>query len=252
MRRYDNPKILKYSFLGFFAIAVLTQYEIREYLRYIPSNYWPLKFVLQYGIAAVFIVISIIGGVRLFIKHKSLLSSIPLIILFVGLICVWTIRQQTTIIEYDNIVLKNDLYVDLINDNILNGTYKSPSAWDAFGDGKNCEKVKYSNGIPVGKWMDSNEGYLIHFGVYLEEQELKKKLILLTNSKRVDIDLWEEADYPYLTIKLINPIAKDSITIEKAIELSIQSLNQKYQFKTLKIESVTKKGIETLKDIETK
>ncbi|MBP6127774.1 hypothetical protein [Flavobacterium sp.] len=68
----DKPKILMFSILGLIAIAILTQYEIREYLRFVPSNYFRLKLVLQYGTAIVFIAISAIGGIKLFFKHKTL------------------------------------------------------------------------------------------------------------------------------------------------------------------------------------
>lgn len=69
----DKPKILMFSILGLIAIAILTQYEIREYLRFVPSNYFRLKLVLQYGTAIVLIAISAIGGVKLFLNTKHFL-----------------------------------------------------------------------------------------------------------------------------------------------------------------------------------
>lgn len=248
----DKPKILTFSILGLIAIAVLTQYEIREYLRFVPSNYFPLKFVLQYGTATVLIAISAIGGVRFFLKHKTLFNSTPLIILTAGLICVWIIRQQTTKIDYENIVIKNDLYVDSTTGMPLDGTYKSPSQWDGFGKDEHCSKQKYEKGIPTGKWMYSFKGDLIHSGVYLEKTELNDKLISLAKCKRVDINLWQEGDYPILTIDLINPISKDSITVETISELTIQSLNNKFKFKTLYIDNVTEKERTTLKETDIK
>lgn len=243
----EKAKILKISILGLIAIAVLALYEIREYLRFVPSNYFPLKFVLQYGTATVLIAISSIGGVRLFVKYKTLFSSTPLIILTGGLICVWIIRQQTTKIDYEKIIIKNDLYVNSTTGMPLDGTYKSPSQWDGFGKDEHCSKQKYEKGIPTGKWMYSFKGDLIHSGVYLEKTKLNDKLSSLAKCKRVDINLWQEGDYPILTIDLINPISKDSNTVETISELTIQSLSNKFKFKTLYIDNVTGKERTTLK-----
>lgn len=248
----DKRKILTFSILGLLAIAILAQYEMREYLRFVPSNYWPLKFVLQYATATVIYVISVIVGVRLFVKHKTVLSLTPIIILIAGLICVWIIRQQTKIIDYDNIVIKNNLYVNSTNGKLLDGTYKSPSQWDGFGKDEHCSKQQYEKGIPTGKWMYSFKGDLIHSGIYLEKTELNDKLISVAKCKRVDINLWQEGDYPILTIDLINPISKDSNTLETISELTMQSLSNKFKFKTLHICNVTEKERTTLKqtDIE--
>jgi hypothetical protein len=249
----DKPKILTYSFLGLIATVILTQYEIREYLRFIPSNYWPLKFVLQYWTGAVVVLIAVIGGVRLLVKHKTLFSSTPLIILITGLICVWIIKQLTTNIDYDNIVIKNGLYIDSTIGKPLDGMYKSPSLWDGFGKDEHCCKIHYEKGIPTGKWMYSFKGELIHSGVYLDERDLNHELISLSKSKRVDINLWEEGEgYPMLTIDLINPISQDSNTIETISKLTIQSLNNKYKFKILYIENVTEKERITLKETSIK
>lgn len=245
----DKPKILIFSILGLIAIVVLAQYEIREYLRFVPSNYWPLKFVLQYGTATVLMMPSVIGGVRLFVKHKTLISSTPLIVLIAGLIYVWIIKQYTKQIDHVNIVIINDVYVDSTTGKPLDGTYKSPSQWDGYGKDEHCSKEQYKKGIPTGKWMYSYKGDLIHSGSYLDRKELNSKLISLTKCKRVDINLWQEGDYPFLTIDLINPISTDSNTIGIISDVTIQSLGNKFNFRTLYIDKVTSKERIRLKEI---
>jgi hypothetical protein len=234
-------KILTFSLLALVAITVLIQYELREYFRFVPSNYWPLKFVFQYGSATVLIVISGIGGLNQLLKHKTFFSSTPLTILFFGLILVWMIRQQSTNIEYEHIAFKNDLYIDSNTGMPLDGTYNSPSLWDGFGDDEHCSKRQYEKGVPAGKWMYSYKGDLIHSGIYLEEKALQEKFISLTKSNRVDINLGYEGDSPLLTINLINAISTDTNTIETISELAIKSLSDKFRITAIYINNETEK-----------
>lgn len=241
-----KSKIVTFSILGLLAITVFIQYETREYVRCIPSDYWFLKFVLHYVVGTFLVLISAVGGIKLFVKQKTLISSMPLIILLAGLTTVWVIRQQTKIIAFENIIFKNNLYVDSASGILLDGTYKSPSQWDGFGNDEHCWKGQFENGIPIGKWMYSYKGDLIHAGKYLEKTELNDKLLGLAKCKRVDINVWQEGDDPILTIDLINPTLKDSATLETISDLTIQMLQHKFKFKTLFIDEVSSKERITL------
>lgn len=242
-----KSKILTSAILGFLAITVFIQYEIREYVRYVPSSFWFLKFVLHYVLGTFLVLITAVGGIKLFVKQKTLISSIPLIILLAGLTTVWVIRQQTKIISFENIILKNNLYLDSETETPLNGTYKSPSQWDGFGKDEHCWKGQFENGIPIGNWMYSYQGDLIHSREYLEKTELNDKLLGLAKCNRVDINVWQEGNDPILTIDLIHPTLKDSATLETISDLSIQMLQHKFKFKTLYIDEVTSKERNTLK-----
>ncbi len=241
-----KSKIVTFAILGFLAITIFIQYEIREYVRFVPSYYWFLKFALHYVVGTFLVLISAVGGIKLFVKQKTLINSMPLIILLAGLTTVWVIRQQTKIIAFENILLKNNLYVDSASGILLDGTYKSPSQWDGFGKDEHCWKGQFENGIPIGKWMYSYKGDLIHSGEYLKKSQLNDKILVLAKCKRVDINVWQEGDDPILTIDLINPTTKDSATLETISDLSIQMLQHKFKFKTLFIDEVSSKERITL------
>lgn len=242
----NKSKIVTFSILGLLAITVFIQYEIREYVRFVPSDYWFLKFALHYFVGTFLVLISAVGGIKLFVKQKTLINSMPLIIVLAGLTTVWVIRQQTKPIAFENIILKNNLYVDSASGILLDGTYKSPSQWDGFGIDEHCWKGQFENGIPIGKWMYSYKGDLIHAGEYLEKTALNDRLRERAKCKRVDINVWQEGDNPILTIDLINPILKDSATLETISDLTIQMLQHKFKFKTLFIDEVSSKERTTL------
>ena len=128
--------------------------------------------------------------------------------------------------------------MDSSSGEILDGKYKSVTHLGHDMSRVDIIIVEYSNGIPVGEWSDTHAGDLIHSGKYLKEEGTKSNIQRLTKCKRVDLDLWKEADYQFLTLELIEPLASDTLTLEKVIEITKSSLLEKYKFKTIIIDSI--------------
>ncbi len=162
---------------------------------------------------------------------KYLIVPICIVYLFVS--C----RQS---INYDNIKIKDGLYIDSSNGEVLDGRYISvtPSAHEMSKE--DVITVEYSNGIPNGEWTDTYGGDLIHSGKYLSEENTKSSIQQLTKCKRVDLDFWKEGDFPFLTLELIEPTVTDILTLQKVVEISKYDLLKKYKFKEIKIDSIGK------------
>ena len=141
-------------------------------------------------------------------------------------------------IKWENVKIKDGLYVDSSSGEILDGKYKSVTPPEHDISREDVIIFEYSNGIPVGEWSDTYGGDLIHSGKYLKEEDTKSNIQRLTKCKRVDLDLWKEADYQFLTLELIEPLAADTLTLEKVIEITKSSLLEKYKFKTIMIDSI--------------
>lgn len=141
-------------------------------------------------------------------------------------------------IKWENVKIKDGLYVDSSSGEILDGKYISETPPEHAMSREDVILFEYSSGIPVGEWSDTYGGELIHSGEYLKEEDAKSKIQRLTKCKRVDLDLWKEADYQFLTIELIEPVEADTLTLNKVIEITKSTLFEKYKFKTIIIDSI--------------
>jgi len=141
-------------------------------------------------------------------------------------------------IKYENIGLKNGLYTDLSNGKILDGKYKSLTQPENALQKENVIEREFSDGIPTGEWTETYGGDLYFNGEYLIEEDLKSDIQKTTKCKRVDLDFWKELYYPYLTIGLIQPEVTDTLTLQKVIELSKSQLLNKYNFRSVRIDSI--------------
>ncbi|MEY5049722.1 MAG: hypothetical protein RLZZ175_3081 [Bacteroidota bacterium] len=141
-------------------------------------------------------------------------------------------------INYDNIKIKDGLYIDSNSGDALDGQYISVSSPSSEITKENVITCEYSNGIPVGDWTETYGGDLIHSGKYLSEENTKSSIQKLTKCKRVDLDNWKEADFPFLNIELIEPVVTDTLTLQKVSEVIKNNLFNKYKFKVVKIDSI--------------
>jgi len=233
----NKSEVLKKSLLGLLGIALVLYFEITEYFRYEESKYLGLKFLFQEVTGVVIIFIVFIKSIKLFITHKSLFNSIPLLIISLGTISICTINAQTVEIKYDEIIFNNGIYINSKTQKVLDGTYVMEDEM-----GLNYSKEQYSYGVPVGKWINTFKGDLIYSGIYLAEEEFKNELRFITKSKRVDLNLWKEGDYSTLTISLISPASLDNTIVNSVSELSKNAFTGKYEFKSISVETVDNKG----------
>lgn len=155
-----------------------------------------------------------------------------LCLIFVAVSC----RQP---IIYDNVKIKDGLYIDSSNGEILNGKYQSITPPENAMERKHVSTFEYSNGIPINDWTYSYGGEMIHTGKYLKEDNIKSIFQELTKSRRVDLDLWKEGDFPFLTVELIQPKMTDTLTLEKVVEISKAKLVKTYDFKQILIRSIS-------------
>lgn len=154
-------------------------------------------------------------------------------------------------INFDNIHLKNGLYINDRNGEILDGHYKSVTPVNGNFQKTDVILLEYSDGIPVGNWSDTYNGDLIHSGTYLEETAIKSKIQQLTNSKRVDLNLWEESDEPSLTIELIEPRVTDSLTLKKVINCT-NNFDKSYKFNQIYVDSIVTTNKNYIYEVESK
>jgi hypothetical protein len=165
---------------------------------------------------------------------KTIVKNFSSIFIFTTLF----IESCTQSIQRENVKIKDGLYVDALSGEILDGKYKSETPSDGNYHNENVVLHEYSNGIPIGEWSDTHGGELIHSGEFLEEEDTKLKIQNLTKSNRVDLNLWKEVDFKYLTLELIAPKVSDTLTLNKVVELTKNSLFEKYRFRMIRIDSV--------------
>lgn len=157
----------------------------------------------------------------------------------IGLFCLTNIVISCTQnVIYENVKIKDGIYINSSTGEILNGKYKSVSTPEHSLEKKDIISFEYLNGIPVGEWSDIYGGELIHSGKYLEEDNIKTSLQKLTECKRVDLNLWKESDYKYLTLELIQPKITDTLTLKKVADIAKKNLLIKYKFKEIIIDSI--------------
>lgn len=157
---------------------------------------------------------------------------------FINLFYISTIVSCTQNIKDESLKIKDGLYIDSSNGKPLNGNYKSTTTPEHSLKKENVITSEYLNGIPVGKWTDINGDDLIHSGEYLKEESIKVIIQRLTNCKRVDLNLWKELNYTYLTLELIQPKTTDTITLKKVVKDTKKSLLMKYRFNEIIIDSI--------------
>ncbi len=220
-----------------FLVAVLIpiRFEYLELLRFTPLNYYYLKFYFPYFVSILLMFLVFRRSYKTSKKLNSKTNFIYLLILIAGISSIWILRKQTTIIQYEMIVEKDGLSYNSLNGKLLDGTCKSPSSWDGFGDGSNCTKQKFKKGINIGTWMNSYKGDMIHSGEYLHEQELQSRVVEIGKCSRVDINNWKEGNYSYLYLYLLNPENTDSVSVKNIISVTIEALRNKYEFSSIKI-----------------
>lgn len=160
----------------------------------------------------------------------------------------YSCRQE---INFDSIRIKNGLYINVQNGEILDGHYKSVTTVNGNFQKSDVILLEYVDGIPVGNWSDTYNGDLIHSGTYLEEVATKSKIQQLTNSKRVDLNLWKESDEPSLTIELIEPRITDSVTLKKVINCT-NNFDKSYKFNQIYIDSIVTTNKNYIYKVESK
>ncbi len=144
-------------------------------------------------------------------------------------------------ISYENVKINDGLYIDSSSGKILDGKYQSITPADEKRVAREHVSIfEYSKGIPIGEWKYSYGGEVIHTGKYLTEATIQENLKELTKSKRVDMNLWKEGDYPFLTINLILPRIIDTLTLQKIFEISKITLSKNYEFNEIMIVDASK------------
>lgn len=84
----------------------------------------------------------------------------------------------------------------------------------------------------------------------MNEPSIQSEIQSITSSKRIDLNLWQEGGYPFLTINLIEPKQTDTTSLKNLEEITKNRLLTKYQFKVIYIESVTDEDKNRLVKIE--
>ena len=98
--------------------------------------------------------------------------------------------------------------------------------------------LEYDMGVPVNNWKELNRDELIHSGNYIIEPLTSQKIKELTESFRVDLNLWSEIDYYTLNIELITPKSMSNNKEKKIINLINNELLQTYKFEGIRIHIV--------------
>lgn len=139
-------------------------------------------------------------------------------------------------VEFDNIQNKGGLYFNTATTELLDGKYISVTS-DPDGNRESVITMEFKDGVPINEWEEKYNNSTIHSGHYITNKELATKIGEITKSKRVDLNLWEEAGFPYLTLELIEPANTDSSRLKKVIEVTNTDLKKKFNFKTINIDS---------------
>ncbi len=144
----------------------------------------------------------------------------------------------TKTVEFEKIQRKDGSYSNEDNGELLDGEYKCVKPIGGTYNGNHESTFKYDEGIPIGEWTYTFNGDLIHSGKYLVENELKANIISLTNSKRIDLNLWEEGGDWMLDIELIFPEEKDSSVIKTVVETANDALLTNYNYTIVNVFAV--------------
>ncbi|MGB3778990.1 MAG: hypothetical protein WA960_11580 [Tunicatimonas sp.] len=142
-------------------------------------------------------------------------------------------------IESDKIKRINGLYVYAGSGEPLDGKYRCATPIGGTYDGDHVSTFEYDDGIPVGEWTYTFNGDPIHSGKYVKEPTIQADLQTITDSKRVDLDLWEEGGYSMLTIDLVQPQNTDSVSLKELEKTLKDKLLKRHECKIVFVESVT-------------
>jgi hypothetical protein len=126
--------------------------------------------------------------------------------------------------------LRDGLHLSSSTGELLDGKFKQvtkPDPEHPF-DREHVSLLEYDDGVPVGSWSYTFGGDLIHSGEYLDEPEVKDSMKSITGCARIDLDLWKEGWYPFLSVRLIKPLRYDSVALESLEQLSAERLRAKY------------------------
>jgi hypothetical protein len=145
-------------------------------------------------------------------------------------------------IDYDNIQNKDGLYFDKSTGKLLNGKYKSVTYY--LSTRETVIKKEFEEGVQIEEWEEWKGDELIHQGKYLKEDELADKIKSITDSKRVNFNLWKEADFVMLSVELIQPTYADKSTLEKIVGIAKKELKDKLDFKSIIIDSISNSNVE--------
>lgn len=145
--------------------------------------------------------------------------------------------QQEINIDADNIGQKDGLTINNETGKPLHGRYKCISSFGKYSV-YHVETFEYKNGIKVGKWTYSFNGDLIHHGRFLKENSLKTRISKLTQTKRTELHLWQEGDYVWLDVNLIEPQNSTSLIQTQIVQLVKDNMAKKYDVNLIRIQVI--------------
>jgi hypothetical protein len=229
--------------LALLAVIVLLQYELREYLRYYAKGLWYLSWMFYHSVAGFCALGVLIWAALKWWRGQGRTTALPLATLVVGALLIVWVKSWTRTIEYDDIVLSGEHFVDRRTGEPLEGTYRSPSAWDGFGEGPHCAKVQFEDGRHTGRWMYSFKGDLIHHGSYLAlPKEFTDPVETWCGCARVEATICYEGRAPMLGIDLIAPTGWDTTDAGAIERLAFGLLHGSYPYTTIFIAEQTQAG----------
>lgn len=165
--------------------------------------------------------------------------KLNLVIILLSFLLLPSCKQN---IDYDNIQNMEGLFFDKSTGKLLNGKYKSVTYYPSTRE--TVITQEYKDGVQVGEWEEWKGDELIQQGKYLNEDELANRIKNITNSKRVNFNLWREADFVMLSVELIQPTHADKGTLEKIAGITKKELQDKLNFKSIIIDSISNSTVE--------
>lgn len=235
--------------LALLAVALVLQYEVREYLRYDTSSYFYLRWFLNVGGVVFFAVASMVLAIRHWLRsQRGTACAVIGILLLGGAATIW-VRSWTKHLVWDDKVLVNGLYFDRTTGKPMDGVYKLPSSWDGFGMDKECTKVQYCDGVPIGRWYYSFKGDPIQSGEYLEMPvALQDSIARWISCERSDLQLFSEGGPalgdPYLLLQIYSDQQSDSLVGARIGEMAYQLVHEDHQLDGVIVNRCTKEGCE--------
>jgi hypothetical protein len=141
-------------------------------------------------------------------------------------------------IIHDNIKIENGVYADCITHEVLDEEYRCVNK-------RTVIQLEYDNGRPINSWKEFNNNELIHSGHYILEPKVSQEIKTLTESFRVDLNLWSEVDYYTLNIELITPQVISPSKQEEITTLIDNDLLPRYKFEGVRIRIIEPSSTKT-------